>query len=214
MFDDVEREVGAIRLPKWGRVVPVDGLVPWLVVEPDGPPVEPIRRFLVDFVARVRRSIPLRVGLVDVMDGQRVTQARDHLTSLGVTEIGTDGLRQVGRGLRTGGPDVSQLCGNCARAKVAVSPTGAVWPCVFARWMPVGNVHDSSLDEIVTGPDMASAVAQLGEQFGPVTPQMPCVPKMCDPDCGPNCGPACNPSCWPHGTGPCGPNGGCKPHYE
>lgn len=30
---------------------------------------------------------------------------------------------------------------------------------------------------------------------------------------GPNCGPACNPSCWPHGTGPCGPKGGCVPNY-
>lgn len=67
----------------------------------------------------VRRSIPLRVGLVDVMDGQRVAQAEEHLASLGVTEIGTDRLRQVGRGIRTHGPDMSQLCGNCARAKVA-----------------------------------------------------------------------------------------------
>lgn len=162
----------------------------------------------------IRRSIPLRVGLVDVMDGQRVEQAKDHLTSLGVTEIGTDRLRQVGRGVRTHAPDVSQLCGNCARGKVAVSPTGEVWPCVFARWMPVGNVHAASLAEIVTGPSMASAIARLDEHFGPLTPQMPCVPNMCDPDCGPNCGPACNPSCWPHGTGPCGPNGGCKPNYE
>jgi MoaA/NifB/PqqE/SkfB family radical SAM enzyme len=162
----------------------------------------------------VRRSVPLRVGLVDVLDGQRVAQAREHLISLGVTEIGTDRIRQVGRGVRALGPGVAQLCGNCARAKVAVSATGEVWPCVFARWMRVGNVHATPLAEIVTGPDMASAIAQLDAHFGPVRPRMPCVPRMCDPDCGPNCGPACNPSCRPHGTGPCGPNGGCKPHYE
>jgi MoaA/NifB/PqqE/SkfB family radical SAM enzyme len=162
----------------------------------------------------VRRSIPVRVGIVDVMAAQRVAQAQEHLISLGVTEIGTDRLRQVGRGVRTQDPDVSQLCGNCARGKVAVSPIGEVWPCVFARWMPVGNVRSASLAEIVTGRHMVSAVARLGEHFGPLSPQMPCVPRMCDPDCGPNCGPACLPSCWPHGTGPCGPNGGCKPHYE
>jgi hypothetical protein len=148
------------------------------------------------------------------MDGQRVEQARRLLTSLGITEIGIDHLRQVGRGIRTHDSTVSQLCGNCARGKVAISPIGEVWPCVFARWMPVGNVRSASLAEVVSGPDMASAVAQLDDHFGPLLPQLPCVPKMCDPDCGPNCGPACNPSCWPHGTGPCGPNGGCKPHYE
>lgn len=99
----------------------------------------------------VRRSIPLRVGVVDVMDGQRVSQASRQLTALGVTDIGTDRLRQVGRGVRTQDADVSQLCGNCARGKVAVSPTGEVWPCVFARWMPVGNVRAASLAEIVAG---------------------------------------------------------------
>jgi integrase len=52
VFDEVERDVGSIRLPQWGRVVPADGVVPWLVVGPDDVPVEPVRRFLVDFVAR------------------------------------------------------------------------------------------------------------------------------------------------------------------
>lgn len=36
----------------WGRVVPAEGVVPCLVVDDDGVPVEPVRRFLVDFVAR------------------------------------------------------------------------------------------------------------------------------------------------------------------
>ncbi|TQC42989.1 site-specific integrase [Rhodococcus sp. WS4] len=52
MFDEVERDVGVIQLPRWGRVVPAEGVVPWLVVDPDGVPVEPVRRFLTDFVAR------------------------------------------------------------------------------------------------------------------------------------------------------------------
>ncbi|WP_370964912.1 tyrosine-type recombinase/integrase [Amycolatopsis sp. cg9] len=38
-------------LPRWGRVEAVDGVVPWLVVDDHGNPVEPIRRFLLDFVA-------------------------------------------------------------------------------------------------------------------------------------------------------------------
>jgi integrase/recombinase XerD len=52
LFDDVERDIGSIRLPRWGRVVSAEGVVPWLVVDDGGVPVEPIRRYLSDFVAR------------------------------------------------------------------------------------------------------------------------------------------------------------------
>lgn len=51
MFDDVDRDIVAIRLPRWGRVIRADGPVPWLVVDDDGRPIEPIRRYLTDFVA-------------------------------------------------------------------------------------------------------------------------------------------------------------------
>ncbi|MGH3610104.1 MAG: tyrosine-type recombinase/integrase [Pseudonocardiaceae bacterium] len=52
MFDQVDRDIASIQLPMWGRVVAAEGVVPWLVVEDDGAPVEPIRRFLADFVAQ------------------------------------------------------------------------------------------------------------------------------------------------------------------
>jgi len=150
----------------------------------------------------VRRSIPLRVGLIDVMDGQRVEQAREHLSALGVAEIGTDRLRQVGRGVGTQDPEVSQLCGNCARGKVAVSPTGDVWPCVFARWMPVGNVHTASLAEIVTSAEMATVERHLAA-VRPVVAR--CAPESrCDPsksDCQPGCPPGYHndpKKCWPY----------------
>jgi integrase/recombinase XerD len=54
------RDVGSVVLPRWGRVVAVEGAVPWLVVGPDGQPVEPIRRFLADFVARDNRPGSVR----------------------------------------------------------------------------------------------------------------------------------------------------------
>jgi Phage integrase, N-terminal SAM-like domain len=57
---DAERDVTAIRLPYWGRVVPAEGVVPWLVVDPAGEPVEPILRFLRDFVARDNRAGSVR----------------------------------------------------------------------------------------------------------------------------------------------------------
>jgi integrase/recombinase XerD len=51
VFDDVDRDIAAIRLSKWGRVVSAAGPVPWLVVDDDGVPVEPIRCYLTDFAA-------------------------------------------------------------------------------------------------------------------------------------------------------------------
>lgn len=57
---DPGRNLGAIRLPRWGRVVETDGVVPWVVVDPDGVAVEPIRRFLADFLARGNRPGSVR----------------------------------------------------------------------------------------------------------------------------------------------------------
>jgi MoaA/NifB/PqqE/SkfB family radical SAM enzyme len=165
-----------------------------------------------NIVEALRRSIPLRVGVIDVEDGQRVNEAREELAGLGVTgEVRVDHLRQVGRGVREQQPSVSQLCGHCARGKVAVSPTGDVWPCVFSRWLPVGNVRHDALAEILTGPRMIETTATLNDHFGSLSEAGK---NPCDPQCGPNCGPACNPSCWPTGAGPCGPNGGCQPNYD
>ncbi len=60
MFDEVERDVGSVRLSRWGRVVAADGVVPWLVVDPAGVVVEPVRRFLTDFVVRDNRPGSVR----------------------------------------------------------------------------------------------------------------------------------------------------------
>jgi Phage integrase, N-terminal SAM-like domain len=60
MFDDTVRDTASIRLPRWGQVVPAEGAVPWLVVDPDNVPVEPIRRYLVDFIARDNRPGSVR----------------------------------------------------------------------------------------------------------------------------------------------------------
>jgi integrase/recombinase XerD len=56
----VERDIASIRLPQWGRVVEAEGVVPWLVIGPDGSPVEPVQRFLRDFVARGNRAGSVR----------------------------------------------------------------------------------------------------------------------------------------------------------
>lgn len=137
----------------------------------------------------VRRGVPLRAGIISVGDGQRVDQARAELEALGVTRIGIDHLRQVGRGTATQKPDTSQLCGNCGRGVAAISPDGEVRPCVFSRWMNVGNVRRAPLAEILTGPAMSSAVATI--------PSRRPGGRDCTPDGG---------ACAPAADGQCGPS--------
>ncbi|MGI5125242.1 SPASM domain-containing protein [Pseudonocardia sp. CA-107938] len=72
---------------------------------------------------------------------------------------------RAGRGTGHRPSGVDALCGGCAQGKVAIGPTGDVWPCVFARWLPVGNVRVSPLQEIVTGPALRSTTDALRRAF-------------------------------------------------
>lgn len=167
----------------------------------------------------VARSIPLRAGVIDLSDGQRVGAAVAELEGLGVQDIGTDRLRQVGRGIRDTQASIAQLCGNCADGVAAVSPTGEVWPCVFSRWLPIGNARQASLSSILDGADAARVRGELVEAFatrGGDTACRPncsptCEPSRCAPTCGPSwptCAPSCGPSC-----NPCAPRKRCWPSY-
>ena len=60
LLDTPVRDVGSFQLQRWGRVVPADDVVPWQVVDPHGVTVEPIQRFLRDFVARGNRAGSVR----------------------------------------------------------------------------------------------------------------------------------------------------------
>lgn len=55
-----EHDLGSVPLPSWGRVVAADGVVPWLLVDPGGQPVLPVRTFLRDFVAQGNRPGSVR----------------------------------------------------------------------------------------------------------------------------------------------------------
>jgi MoaA/NifB/PqqE/SkfB family radical SAM enzyme len=129
----------------------------------------------------VSLRIPIRAGVIYTGAGQ-VDGAKEDLRTLGITRIGVDRIRAVGRG---GGNDISELCGRCGRGVAAVSPDGEVWPCVFSRWMPVGNVLTSSLAEIMAGRAMADAVASI-----PNGRSGRCDPDTCRPGTPPSsCGP-------------------------
>jgi MoaA/NifB/PqqE/SkfB family radical SAM enzyme len=148
----------------------------------------------------VRRGIPLRAGIIAAGDGQAAGRARDELAALGITRMGTDRVRQVGRGGTPGGPEAAELCGHCGRGVAAISPHGDVWPCVFSRWLPAGNVLRAPLADILAGPLMSQAVAQIPARD--ITPDgaSMCVPRACNPNrpCGPDSNDGCRPkSCAP-----------------
>ncbi|TFI24523.1 radical SAM protein [Streptomyces sp. 4R-3d] len=153
-------------------------------------------------VAKARSlGIPLRGSVIGVLEGQRGTQARGDLLQLGVRDVRTDRIRPFGRGADGRDPRMDRLCGRCGRGKFAVSPDGEVWPCVFARWMPLGNVRERSLSDIYLGTPMRAARAELQAVF---------------PDTGvsmsPTCLPDCNPSfesCTPQTA--CAPDASCGP---
>jgi MoaA/NifB/PqqE/SkfB family radical SAM enzyme len=131
-------------------------------------------------VEALNRSIPIRVGIIEVEDGQGIEQARAELAALGVEDIRVDRLRQVGRGVRDRQPDVDQLCGRCADEVLAVSPKGDVAPCVFARWLTVGNVQRADLATIQR--DLQTVRTQLRIQFAEREDDKDDKDKSCPPD--------------------------------
>ncbi len=140
------------------------------------------------------RGIPIRVGVVEVEEGQNVDAAVARLLTLGIQSVRVDRMREVGRGARDEGPSVDQLCGSCADGTLAVLPTGEVVPCVFARWLSVGNAHRLPLADIDAAAN--SVREKLTAAFaGRVYAK--CDPDKCPPDddeqvCRPVCDPVLN----------------------
>lgn len=106
-------------------------------------------------------GIPVRVGIIDGGEGQRVAEARRDLEGLGVTRIRVDHVRPFGRGAQGQAPNVTGLCGQCGTGRAAISPTGDVSPCVFSGWLSVGNVKETPLAAILGGSAMNRATASI-----------------------------------------------------
>jgi MoaA/NifB/PqqE/SkfB family radical SAM enzyme len=137
----------------------------------------------------VARGIPIRVGMTKVHDGQDIDEAIHELHALGVEEVTVDRLRQVGRGVRDRRTGLDQFCGHCGHGNVAVSPSGDVWPCVFSRWLVLGNVRRQPLSTILAGQQAERARAAIagtlaGGSAAPCPPQgdgSPCQNPLCPP---------------------------------
>jgi MoaA/NifB/PqqE/SkfB family radical SAM enzyme len=120
-----------------------------------------------NIVKAVQLGIPLRAGIIVGEETQRADEARQELQGLGVTDIRVDHVRPFGRGAEGQAPDVGGLCGRCGTDRAAIGPNGDVSPCVFSRWLNVGNVHDTPLAVILGSPAMASANASILDRWVP-----------------------------------------------
>jgi MoaA/NifB/PqqE/SkfB family radical SAM enzyme len=136
----------------------------------------------------LRRGIPLRAGIVEVLEGQRVAEAEAELRRMGVERIRVDRMRNVGRAAETAdtAPSVDELCGRCFRQRASVSPDGAVSGCILSRFLIVGNVREQSLAEILGGIRWAEFTASVPEPRG-----------ACPPDDSGDCDPANTEACLP-----------------
>ena len=140
------------------------------------------RQTLANIEEALRRGIKLRVGLIDgILLVQHAKEGAELMRARGVADIGTDHLREFGRGTN---PDPSQACGNCGHHRAAVLPNGSVTPCPLTRWMVAGNVTTTPLTDIV------GTVTQLAAT-------LPAREGTCDPVCNPDAHEPCAPTCRP-----------------
>lgn len=168
------------------------------------------RQTLANITEAHRRHVPLRAGIVDgILPGQHTEQGAELLRSLGVTDTGTDHLRQFGRGTN---PDPTQACGHCGHRKAAILPDGSVTPCPLTRWMDAGNVTTTPLADIVgTVTQMAATLPARTPACDPACPpvqQEPCDPFPCTPSRNPASAPAAQRGCLPDD---CRPDAFCPP---
>jgi MoaA/NifB/PqqE/SkfB family radical SAM enzyme len=135
----------------------------------------------------VTRGIRVRVGIVDILPGQHVTEARAELVSMGVKHIKVDRVRAVGRAKLPGvAATLDEMCGRCTRGRAAIMPNGDLAGCVLARDFPVGNVQEIRLAELLGGAKWAELAARI-----------PAPRAACTPDDSGDCDPANTEACDP-----------------
>ena len=146
----------------------------------------------------VAAGVPVRAGLIQMEDNQHVVdETLAFLRELGVWNAGFDGLRKIGRGACSSESQMSELCGQCAGAKLCIGPDGLVSPCIMSKAWSVGLLSETTLSEITRSEKLLTTrraihSAVQSKHYGE------CVPQYCGP--GSTCAPATGP-------GPCGPSG-------
>lgn len=147
-------------------------------------------------------GISVRVGVIEMEQNKGAyADVVSELASIGIEDVGLDHVRAIGRGSCDGKPDLTALCGNCWKGRLAINSKGEVAGCIMAHAWKLGDVSQG-LRSILSGQqlhDFRLNVMNLQHS------------NICE--CGPDCGPArCSPTycrprfeCTPKRERPCYP---------
>ncbi|WP_234441859.1 SPASM domain-containing protein, partial [Streptomyces sp. WM6386] len=126
------------------------------------------------------------MGIVEVLEDQRVAQAQEELRLMEVMAIKVDRARKVGRAAdtHTALPSTAELCGNCFRHRVSVDPDGQVSGCILSRFLVAGNVRAQRL-----------AIIWRSDRWRQLTDAVPLPRAACTPDDSGDCDPASTEAC-------------------
>jgi MoaA/NifB/PqqE/SkfB family radical SAM enzyme len=155
----------------------------------------------------VEARLSVRASIITMSDNAGETErTQELLRAMGLTNIGADLVRGVGRGStqndRNAEAQFDELCGACANGKLAVTASGQIFPCVFSRFWPVGHIRET-LQNVIEGVPLVEFTNRMAN-----TPARSAGRKRTRiPDCKPNH--PCEPQCVPNMD--CEPIGGCKP---
>lgn len=160
-------------------------------------------------------GLGVRAGIIEMdANAGETERTRELLEAMGVSKIGVDRIRGIGRG---GSPrpvesQLHELCGACTSGKATVNSTGEIFPCPMSRFWVVGRVRDG-LRAAVDGMPMRTFRERMKEAF-PIRQRShdgsgldPAASIGCDPDvCEPKITPCA--ICVPDFQDPCEPDFG------
>jgi len=196
-------------------------------------------RTLVSIERARELGLNIRVGIIETEHNKNeIQETYTYVKNLGIKNVGIDWNRGIGRGDGDEKKEdpYSQLCGNCSKGKLAITPDGDIYPCVFSRFAKVGNFAEG-IYSAYNGKELTDFKTLLETKyFTNCTPSVEikdntffnncspdnCIPDgckpdechpdiYCKPDCSPNdsCSPDCSPNCSPNCSPYCNPN--CNP---
>lgn len=152
----------------------------------------------------LERGLKMRAGFIEMAENSgRFEEANAFFSELGVSSIGHDFERKIGRASKEECCGMEELCGECANGTLAVGPDGVVSPCIMSKAWSVGRLGAAnSLTDILRGDKLAQTRRDIGRAVGDQRtsqePSMICTPKTCAP----------------YDATPCSPkDGGCTPCY-
>jgi MoaA/NifB/PqqE/SkfB family radical SAM enzyme len=164
----------------------------------------------------INSNMSLRVGIIATdSNAGEVDQTIAFLKDMGVTRIGVDHQRKIGRGADVSRPRQNQdesyaeLCGQCWKQRLCVTAAGDVFPCVFSRATYLGRAKDGlklayeSAALRTFGQDLRVAMDKRQATASSCWPELPCDPQN---PCSPTL--PCNPQVL------CNPDAGCQPQYR